>query len=495
MFNELRTSGSTSEEAIEITLKQEGKIEQRGERQKHSAPGSFARTLDRLIFYSLLVIIPLTTIPYGTVEPWWVAVFECVVFLLAVPGVVEAFLVNIPTFNDLKLVAPLLALILFVYLQSLTLYSGAGPAAAKVSLSADAYGTRIFATKLLALVVFGFLLLRHTSSKGRLRALIYVVIGVGLASALFGILRKSFQHDPGFLLPALINDGRSFAQFVNRNHFGFLMEMALGLTLGLLVGETSRQRRFAVFLPIAGLLWVALVFSNSRGGILASLCQLLFLGVMLDPVRYLPKQQVGTTWARFQNLVGGLALRAFLIVCLIALFAYGAVWVGGESVVSNFELAETAFSQQVTANRANTSRKQIWSSTWQAIKSSPVAGAGFGGYWIAIRKYHDASGEYTPQQAHNDYLELLASGGLIGCALVLWFVVVFVSRARKSLRSHDAYCRAATLGALTGIFGVLIHSFVDFGLHITANALVFCTLLVIAVRCSDEPVSATRPHV
>jgi hypothetical protein len=123
---------------------------------KHSAPVSFARTLDRVVFYSLLVIIPLTAIPYGTVEPWWVAVFECAVFLVAVPGVVEAFFVNTPTLNDLKLVAPLLALILFVFLQSLTLFSGTGPEVARVSLSADAYGTRMLAVKLFALFVYGF---------------------------------------------------------------------------------------------------------------------------------------------------------------------------------------------------------------------------------------------------------------------------------------------------------------------------------------------------
>lgn len=462
--------------------------------EEHSTPRSFSGALDAFIFYALLVMIPLTAIPYGTVEPWWVAVFECAVFLLAIAGVAEAFFFKSSTRDDLTLAAPLLALFLFIVLQSLPLFPGTGTAVTKVSLSADPYGTRMFAVKLLALVVFGLLLSRHTLSKSRLRALMFVVIGVGVASALFGILRNSLQHEPGFLLPALTNNGRSFAQFINRNHFAFLMEMALGLTLGLLIGETRRQRRIVV-LPIALLLWVALVFSNSRGGILASLCQLLFVGVMLDPIRHLAKRQVGTRWPRFQNLAGGVALRAFLIVCLIALFAFGVVWVGGESAVSNFELAGTAFSQQVTVNRANTSRKQIWSSTWQAIKSSPVAGAGFGGYWIAIRKYHDASGEYTPQQAHNDYLELLASGGVIGCALVLWFVVVFVNRARESLRSQDPYCRAATLGALAGIFGVLIHSFVDFGLHVTANALVFCTLLVIAVRGSNEVVSPTPAHI
>src|SRR2546426_553409 len=82
---------------IEITLKQEARIEQQGEMEKHSAVLSFARVLDRLIFYLLLVMIPLTAIPYGAVEPWWVAIFECAVFLLAVLGVADAFIVKSAT--------------------------------------------------------------------------------------------------------------------------------------------------------------------------------------------------------------------------------------------------------------------------------------------------------------------------------------------------------------------------------------------------------------
>ena len=45
----------------------------------------------------------------------------------------------------------------------------------------------------------------------------------------------------------------------------------------------------------------------------------------------------------------------------------------------------------------------------------------------------------------------------------------------KPLESRD---RAACLGGLAGIFGLAIHSFVDFGLHITINALVFLALTV-----------------
>jgi len=44
------------------------------------------------------------------------------------------------------------------------------------------------------------------------------------------------------------------------------------------------------------------------------------------------------------------------------------------------------------------------------------------------------------------------------------------------------YCRAARLVAFVGIFGVAIHSFLDFGLRITISTLLFFTLIVIAVQ-------------
>jgi len=34
---------------------------------------------------------------------------------------------------------------------------------------------------------------------------------------------------------------------------------------------------------------------------------------------------------------------------------------------------------------------------------------------------HDASGTMTPQEAHNDFFELLASGGIVGAAIGICF--------------------------------------------------------------------------
>jgi len=439
-----------------------------------------ARFLDGLIYFFLLATIVLTAIPYGTIQPWWIALFECLVFVSAMLALVEA-MISKRWFVDVSLVVPLLFLILFAVVQSIPLFSGPGPMNPRTSISADPYGTRLFAIQLFALTLVVLLLRRYVSSSARLRGLIYVIIGVGAATALFGIARQNFQHGPGFVLPAL-PVGRGFGQFINRNHFALLVEMTLGLTLGLIVGEKGKHRRVFVLIPIGGLLWCALIYSNSRGGIIASLCQLLFLLVLLYPVRHLTQQRADPKERSFENFTGGLAVRAVLIVCLIGLFAYGVSWIGGERVVSNFQLAATDFSDQEMENNINTSRKQIWVATWEMFKAHPVTGLGFGGYWIGITRYHHASGEITPQQAHNDYLELLASGGLIGCALTAWFLVIFFRRARTSLHSQDSYYRAACLGAITGMFGVVVHSFVDFGMHITINALLFCALSVIAVQ-------------
>ena len=60
------------------------------------------------------------------------------------------------------------------------------------------------------------------------------------------------------------------------------------------------------------------------------------------------------------------------------------------------------------------SRNEIWRATLKMFAAHPILGVGMGGYWIGITAYHDASGLMTPQEAHNDYLELLSSGGLIG---------------------------------------------------------------------------------
>ena len=127
-----------------------------------------------------------------------------------------------------------------------------------------------------------------------------------------------------------------------------------------------------------------------------------------------------------------------------------------------------------------TPRIEIWRSTWQVIKAHPVFGVGFGAYWVSIDEFSDRSGKFKPFEAHNDYLDILASGGLIGLALAGWFVFLVIKRARIQLRTTDPFRRAACAGALVGLFGVAVHSLVEFGLQRTVNAVIFVVLIAIA---------------
>jgi O-antigen ligase len=447
--------------------------------------------LDRIVFYGLLTTIVVTAVPYGSAQLWWTALFECLIFVLAIVALVDLIITKDTLPAGSSIAFPLLVLCLFLLFQSLPLFASDNSVIQnlRLSISADPFTTQLLAVKLFALIVTGVLLLRYADTEARVRTLVYVVIAVGVASGLLGILRRT-SGGPNWFFP-LPRPELGFAQFVNRNHFGFLMEMTFGVALGFAVKSTRDYRRWLLFLPIAAFLWISLVIANSRGAILASLCQVLFLGLLVDPAKYFVDRSHEAPMKHLQT-AGRWAVRVIVAVVLIVVFAVGLSWVGGERVTSNIELASTAYDQPALETRANARRKQIWSATWNMFKSHPVFGTGLGGYWIAITKYHDASGEMTPQEAHNDYLEVLASGGLVGATLIVWFVARLANYSRGLVRS--ATMSAAALGALIGICGVLIHSFFDFGLHIMANAVVFSVLIVIGIINPRSPVRtlATR---
>ena len=480
---ETRAGGLRNEAAIELARPSVGQ----------AAQGRTAQLLDPAIFFTLLALIALVAIPYGSVHPWWEAVFECAVFALGALWVVDGLLSRAWRVSGYRLVAPLIAIIVLAFIQTISLDGEAAGIKGEMwrAVSADPYETRRFALKLLALSLAGMLLLRYTSNQRRLRTLIHVLISVGVASALFGIVRQMVQGSAlNFALPQLPSD-RSYAQFIDRNHFAFLIEMVLGLIFGLMVGGGIERERRLIYLTAALLLCAALVLSNSRGGILTMLCQMLFLALLFGipgPARAANRKGSSVSHGWLPRLSSLFVVRAALILSLLTGVTIGIIWVGGDPLMHRLGTVPREFSPDDDDKRMNARRVEIWKATWGLIKAHPIAGTGFGGYWIAFSGQHDASGVFTPEEAqfrplaaHNEYLELLASGGLIGGALGTWFVIVLIKCAREQLRrSRDPFRRAASFGALVGLFGVAIHSLVDFGPHDTVNALVFTALVVIA---------------
>jgi len=441
-----------------------------------------ANVLGQIVFVSLLCLLVLTAIPYGTSQAWWKAIFVCVVFSLAILWLIETFISGSGLRDDWPLALPLAALALFAFLQTLAIPNQSGESAGISfapwnAISADPYQTRFFVLQLLALTLAGLFFIRYVSSERRMRIMFNVVIGVAVASALFGILRQTAQHSAGFGLPLLLPD-LGYGQFINKNHFAFLMEMSLGLILGLILGGGVRREQsliyFAALLPI----WIGLVLCGSRGGLVAMLAQIVIAALLFSVVAR--KRHPTERQSRLFSLARSWPVRAALVLVLIVGVAFGTLWLGGDRLAASIEDSRTEFSPDAANLRQGVSRHEIWQATWKMFVAHPIAGVGMGGYWTAIPAFHDAAGTMTPQEAHNDYLELLASGGVIGLALAVWFGIVAFQRTRKNLGSPHRFRRAACFGATIGIAGVVVHSLVDFGLHTITNALVFTTLIAIA---------------
>src|SRR5258708_33451687 len=125
------------------------------------------------------------------------------------------------------------------------------------------------------------MLYRVASSERRVRILIHVVIGVAVFSALFGILRQATQHTNAFVLP-LMKPEQGYGQFINKNHFAFLMEMAFGLGLGLVLAGGVKRERVMIYCAALLPIWTGLVLSNSRGGILAMMAQFLVAALLFS---------------------------------------------------------------------------------------------------------------------------------------------------------------------------------------------------------------------
>ena len=412
-----------------------------------------------------MALITLAAIPYGTVEAWWKAAFICAVFAICIVAIIESLVSGANRIDGGSVLLPMLALAVLAFAQTISL----GSSDVWNAISADPFQTRFVALQILALAAFLALLYRYANTERRVRVLIYTILGVAVMSAVFGLLRHTTQHETGFLLP-LLRQNQGYGQFINKNHFAYLMEMAFGLGLGILIAGGITRDRVMIYLALLLPIWTGLVLSNSRGGILAMLAQVLVAALMLLNVQSQP--------ALPRSVLFSPVTKVVLVVLLVTGVLVGAFWVGGDRLAANFEAARNELNPQSVNARDGVSRNEIWTASLKMFAAHPFLGVGLGGYWIGITAYHDASGLMTPQEAHNDYLELLSSGGLIGFAIGVWFVVVVVRMVRKNLSVDTGFRRAVRFGAVLGLAGVAAHSLVDFGLHILINAVVFVTLVM-----------------
>jgi O-antigen ligase len=123
-------------------------------------------------------------------------------------------------------------------------------------------------------------------------------------------------------------------------------------------------------------------------------------------------------------------------------------------------------------------------------------GVGFGALGVDYTRFDSMSGLERVEQAHNDYLQVLADAGLVGLLIGAFFLWQLYRLGRDSMKIGNTYRKGIAFGALAGLFAILVHSVFDFVLHTTAISVLFLTLVAMltASRTSYEDDIEEMPH-
>ena len=182
----------------------------------------------------------------------------------------------------------------------------------------------------------------------------------------------------------------------------------------------------------------------------------------------------------------GLTITVLLIVTIIVIFVVPAV-----NNSAAWRLRSIASFFRLDFSTPLIGRIDAWNAAVDTWRSDPplslLFGRGLGSYYAHVFSYYPAeymlySAERSFKHAHNEFLELLADGGVV--TLLTWLVLVIfaVYLSVNVLRSRTAprLNRFISAALISGIIGILIHSMVSLVSRTTAVQMFFYFILALA---------------
>ena len=229
-----------------------------------------------------------------------------------------------------------------------------------------------------------------------------------------------------------------------------ILPLALSYTLAGRFGHATK-----VFLGYASLVILAGIgVSISRGGWIAT-------GVTLTVF--------------FALLLSHRDYRKQAIACLAVLLAAGIVF------IMKAEKPQERFQNMFVNGKLEDIRFKLWKPAVEIWKENIWFGAGPAHFDFRFRQYRPDEVQMRGDRVHNDYLNTLTDWGIIGFVLVssAWVLLgrgivktwKFVQRSSNDFAIKKSNKTAFVFGAALGLLAILLHSFVDFNMHIPANAI------------------------
>lgn len=429
--------------------------------------GDRSSRLSSVIFLLLCIVPVFSAVLYGAVDATtWIFILLAWAAIILL-WLAESWKAGGLLFNTNSLQIPLLGLLAIGLVQMLPL------GASSNALTLDPYSTRLFVIRLIVFCVFFSACLAFINNESRLKKVVAVIIISGSLMAFFGILQRLASPEGIYGIrgtPQAI----PFGPFVNQHHFAAFMEMTGGVALGLLFGRsTHRDKKILITIAVV-IVTAALIMTSSRGGVLGFLAVFAFVLLLNFLPGPLSVKANGATRhpsgnpQKFALIAGAVAI---LVVTLGLVFFLG----GNDSLLRGIGVANA--DTDVTSGRLH-----FWPVAIRIFLEHPVLGAGFDAFAVAFTKHDTWNGTLRVERAHNEYLQTLADAGIAGSICLAGFIALLFRKGLRTIAdSAVSFRRDAAIGALSGCFGILIHSFFDFPLRTYSNAFFFLLLCAIAV--------------
>jgi O-antigen ligase len=311
---------------------------------------------------------------------------------------------------------------------------------------------------------------RATFSGGGVRTTVRGVAWLGMAlTALVAVQRATSPTLLYWTWRPLSVGASPYGPFVNRNALATWLAMAVPLVIGYgLARHESRQGRSDHAIPGTSIdstqLWLAAAAILMTGGLLASMSRAGILGGGIGLIAFVVMSR------RRIRASGGVAwMVAGLVALVVAASAYA-------------NLGTLALRLNETTELGTWGRPAIWRDTWRMASDFRLTGVGAGAFQRAMLVYQQGSRQFFFNHAHNEYLQLLAEGGLlvaVPAALALAAAVVLMARSLAADRTPIFWVRA---GAISGVIAVAVQSIWDTGLRTPANGVLFAVIAAIALH-------------
>jgi O-antigen ligase len=408
-------------------------------------PQPKSQDLQSAVFFGVFSLLFFGPLAFGAVEPWAIFIMQTgAIFLFALWAIQQALA------GKLRLIAssafwPMLGYFALIGIQ--------------LAFNRTSYQAATFSSLLLYCTygLLSFLLVQSLQRRWQLKALLagFSLYGSGLAT--FALIQAIASNGRLYWIRVPNFGGWIYGSYVNHNHYAGLMELLTPFALAIFLSPRVKQQHKALAALAAAIMASTIFLCGSRGGMVAFTVQIAVLA--------------GIVMTRQTSRSMGIAIGGFLVVACALL-----AWLSTEQTVTRM----TSISSEMRSEISGGTRLSIDRDCFRMFLQKPFTGWGLGSFQEVYPRSRSFYTNLLIDHAHNDFLEALVETGAIGFLLIIWFLLsVYRAGIRKLKRWPMEVESDLTLAALLGVTGILVHSFVDFNLHIPANAALFFVLCAV----------------